>query len=776
MNDATSASAINGDGSRLVIEHSRITQTQLDALDDTDSFATAWHDAVRKAAATAAASQLSGKGVSSSFVSWGGRGRGGRGLARRTFQPKDVVVENVRLEYVGSDMASSRTLLEGATLKLLSSRSPPAAEDDEAEERGGERTRIYALVGHNGSGKSSLLRRIHAGKVPGFPPHLGILYIPQDHLLLGGDEEGDNSNGTAALNMMSPFQYLLKQQAVHAKTSHTTMQLEMEKLEQEMEELNVDTEEGQRRLEELGQQLSELEEVIQQDTASGAIQERHDQVRNALAFMGIDSHFQTVPMSRLSPGMRKKVSLAAALVCPYDLLLLDEPTNHLDVSGLLQLRQLLDIVTSSSSLSPRDGDGGSGATVLMVSHDYDFLNDMATDIIHLAGQTLSYYPGNYDDFRYYCQQGQLHHLRQTVVLEKKKTAMQQQLDHLQKSASKPRASSSSNSGGVASSGSVTKKKGKQIVTQRKKIEKVADAEHRLKTSDPKATAAMDALTRRGLTTQQVLRQTQKKHIAAILPPDKAVQFVFRPVTSQWHEPVIMAIDVGKAQQNSTEYEEEVKQDDDQAYTQEFTLTKKGFLFDCVDLSIEEGGRYCILGSNGCGKSVLLKILAKLEQPDEGNVKHALNLDVGYLDEYVVEGTMHAAHQLKTENALSFLSVRYPKKTEKDIRGELTAFGLSPKQATTDLRFLSGGERRRLCLANIMLSDPHVLLLDQPTSNLDMESVDALAYGLSKWDGTVVIVSHDANFIRSIDAKCYVLLDGKLQWVEYGINAYLRSFA
>jgi ATPase subunit of ABC transporter with duplicated ATPase domains len=144
----------------------------------------------------------------------------------------------------------------------------------------------------------------------------------------------------------------------------------------------------------------------------------------------------------------------------------------------------------------------------------------------------------------------------------------------------------------------------------------------------------------------------------------------------------------------------------------------------------------------------------------------LNLDVAFLDQQIVDALIHDNEGETT--ALTFLSDKFPHKTNQDIRGELTAFGLStPQQVSgTPVRFLSGGERRRLCLAACLLSDPQLLILDEPTSNLDVESVEALIYGLSKWNGTVVMASHDANFLRSLEAKCFVLMpeEGKLRRV------------
>jgi len=238
------------------------------------------------------------------------------------------------------------------------------------------------------------------------------------------------------------------------------------------------------------------------------------------------------------------------------------------------------------------------------------------------------------------------------------------------------------------------------------------------------------------------------------------------------------MDVGKAQRTQDQalvFAEDLKADNS-SLPQQDVVTKPDFLFDCVELSIDEGGRYCILGSNGCGKSVLLRILAKLIEPEEGTVKHALNLGIGFLDQDYIERVCgELVDNDNSQNALSFLSKRFPTKTQKEIRGELTAFGLSPSQATTNIMFLSAGERQRLFLVDIMLNSPQLLILDNPTSSLDMESVEALVFGLSTWNGTVVMVSHDANFIREVDAKCFALVHGKLRRVD-GIDAYLRSFA
>lgn len=213
---------------------------------------------------------------------------------------------------------------------------------------------------------------------------------------------------------------------------------------------------------------------------------------------------------------------------------------------------------------------------------------------------------------------------------------------------------------------------------------------------------------------------------------------------------------------------------------EVIITKKeGYLFDCVDLCINEGGTYCFLGKNGCGKSTLLRLVAKREEPKEGCVQHANNIQIGFFDQNAMDELLDVANQSpNTMTALSYLTGCFPSRAEQELRGELTNFGLSPEQAGTNIRFLSGGERCRLCLARIMLDNPHVLCLDNPTSNLDVESVEALIYGLQHWKGgTIIMVSHDANLVRSLNAECAVLMEeeGKLRRVEGTIDEYLRTF-
>lgn len=431
-----------------------IVTSQLESLDDTDALASAWAEALETA-------------TSSNKLIWGGRGKGGRGLARRTYQRYDIVVENVRLEYVSQDNLPCRVMLEGATLKLLS-------------------PRIYVLVGINGVGKSTLLRRIEAGKIPGFPPHISSMYIPQE---------------VVRQSELSPIDIVMNHHDRYLEQSTSANQNRIEHLEAQMEALDLTTEEGETQMQELCEQISALEE----ESEPGRQDVIRHQAKEALRFFGIHEDTWNTMSGELSGGHQKRIILACALFCHNDLLLLDEPTNFLDVEGLLQLRRLISICTERNT------------TILMISHDVDLVNEVATDIIHMFDNKLTYYPGNYRDFIAYKAQRDLHSLRQNVALEKKREAIMNSIDNLKKVSIPKR-------GGA-------KKKGKQIESRKKKLEKIGLEKDELghRWTAQKAGAgiregainSVDATTRKHLTHGQLLKHANT-NVANV--PDKAVQF------------------------------------------------------------------------------------------------------------------------------------------------------------------------------------------------------------------------------------------------------------
>ena len=435
-----------------------------------------------------------------------------------------------------------------------------------------------------------------------------------------------------------------------------------------------------------------------------------------------------------------------------------EPTNHLDMEGIIQLRGLIQTMHDQQT------------TVVIVSHDVNLINSVATDVIHFADQSLTYYRGNYIDFLIAKQQHDLHKSRQQQSLEKQRGSMIKAMDNLKKKGS-----------GANNSGS--KKLSKAVSSRKKKLERhgIEKDEHGHRMTTQKASTgikagsinALDASTRKN----QSYKELSKRADISVAPvPDKAVQFCFHDTNCVWGEALISALDVGHGF--------DIPQDHN-ANTSEQTspvnyvdpCLEKGMLFDSVDLSIEENKTVCILGSNSSGKTTLLKILAKEIAPREGEVHYAHNANICYFDQ-------HKADELVTDGmhkygqdtcSITLLCQMFPKKIEQDIRKSLADFGMGPQQSSTHIQFLSGGERCRLCLSMLMLQDPHVLIMDEPSNHLDPESVEALAYGLKNWNGTVVMVSHDVHLIRLLEGTCYVLVEteGKLRRLEGGIDSFLK---
>jgi ATPase subunit of ABC transporter with duplicated ATPase domains len=411
----------------------QISQIQLDSLDDTDCYASIWEQILSQ-----------DRKQSSNTNLWGGRGKGGRGLARRTIQPKDIVVEDVSLQYLGR----SDAFLEGATIKLL-------------------HNHVYALIGRNGCGKSTLIKRMYSQKVPGWSSQWSSLYIPPDL--------------SPEFFNLSPLQVIEKYHEDFKNNTNTATEARIVDLEEEMDKLDPENE--QEAIEKLCAEMSILEDAM--SSGVNLLMHKDKDVRDFLQNLQIDAD---TPCGNLEPAQQKEVLLlvASLLGDMVNLVLLDEPARNLSVRGLLRLRQLIE---SSSS------------TILMVSHDIDLINDVSTDIIDMHAQKLHYYPGNYDSYRLMKEQRSHHLLQQSVEMEKKQDKLKSTLQHLKEQPTSRR------KGGAT-------KKAKAIASHRRKMEW-----H--KESIKKLDASSEILPeRKGLTPAQRLKLAETIKTT----PDKAVQF------------------------------------------------------------------------------------------------------------------------------------------------------------------------------------------------------------------------------------------------------------
>lgn len=175
------------------------------------------------------------------------------------------------------------------------------------------------------------------------------------------------------------------------------------------------------------------------------------------------------------------------------------------------------------------------------------------------------------------------------------------------------------------------------------------------------------------------------------------------------------------------------------------------LFRAVDLDIKKGERVFLIGSNGCGKTSLFRILMDQYKPDCGEFKFGTRVQVGYFDQAQRGLT-------ESKSALDEVWDEYPRMTETAVRTALAAFLFKGDDIYKKISELSGGERARVALLKLMLSGANFLLLDEPTNHLDITSCEALENALLNYDGTLLVISHDRYLINKLADRVYKLTD------------------
>ena len=183
------------------------------------------------------------------------------------------------------------------------------------------------------------------------------------------------------------------------------------------------------------------------------------------------------------------------------------------------------------------------------------------------------------------------------------------------------------------------------------------------------------------------------------------------------------------------------------------------LFSDFTFSFQKGQRIGLVGRNGSGKSTLLDILTGRTEPDNGSVDKGVNTHFGYYDQL---GRDLQASKTVLEYAEDIgKTIRLSEKEEMSASAFLERFGFPPRMQRTPIGMLSGGERRRLYLITRLLSNPNFLILDEPTNDLDIETIENLEDYISSFSGTVVITSHDRTFLDITTEMLLVIRDGKI---------------
>ncbi len=194
------------------------------------------------------------------------------------------------------------------------------------------------------------------------------------------------------------------------------------------------------------------------------------------------------------------------------------------------------------------------------------------------------------------------------------------------------------------------------------------------------------------------------------------------------------------------------------------------VYQGMNFEAERGRRIVLVGPNGAGKSTLLKLLAGVLPVQQGEREPGYNVRTGYYSQYRVE-MLNPAHTVLEE------ALDTPQRvTEMAVRTLLGCFLFQGDDVFKRVSVLSGGEKSRLALVKLLLDPPNLLLMDEPTTHLDMSSIDALAYALDQFEGTLIFISHDVYFIRALANHVVHVNDGALMHYPGGYDYFIEKTA
>ena len=414
-----------------------------------------------------------------------------------------------------------------------------------------------------------------------------------------------------------------------------------------------------------GHRIAELEAALVEADAWSA----PSRAEQLLAGLGFAPDQWMNPVSSFSGGWQMRLALARALMAPSELLLLDEPTNHLDLDAMLWLERWL---------------GAYEGTVLLISHDTEFLDAVARVILHFDQGKLIRYRGGHQDFL----MQRAERLRQTRLAWEKQTRETARLQSF-------------------------------IDRFKAKATKAKQAQSRVK-----ALARMEAL--------------------APLQVEAGIDIRI-PEPQSMPDPLLVLDTV------STGY----------------TLadgTARPILKD-VTLMVRGGARIGVLGVNGAGKSTLIKTLANELAPLDGERRASKGLEIGYFAQQQLD-------MLDPESTpLQHLARLAPQSREQDLRNYLGGFGFSGDTVNGPVAPMSGGEKARLALSLIVWQKPNLLLLDEPSNHLDVDTREALATALAEFPGSVLLVSHDRHLLRTTVDDFWIVADGHVMEFDGDLEDY-----
>jgi len=486
------------------------------------------------------------------------------------------------------------------------------------------------LIGRNGTGKSSLLKVI-SGRTKlddgllTFQQGLQIAYVEQEPEFNPQASVFDTvaSGLSNAMELITQYELLTSQLGTDDDTALLDQMLHLQSSIDEVDGWNLE-----------------------------------NRVQTTLQKLNLD---RSRLIATLSGGMKKRVALARALVSAPDVLLLDEPTNHLDFSSIAWLEDLL-----------RDYRG----SLLFITHDRRFLDNVATRIVELDRGHLQSYPGNFSAY-------QIRKAEQLAIED----------------------------------------------TESAKFDKVLAQE--------------EVWIRKGVEARRTRNEGRVRRLEAL----RLERSRRRDQQGQ------VKLELTAGERSGKIVAELVNVD--KSYDDRFIVRH----FNAI---IQRGDKIGLIGVNGAGKTTLLRLILGEEAPDSGTIRQGARLQVAYFDQM--------REQLNDE--LSLVETIAPGSDWVEINGQrrhvmtyLNDFLFAPERARSPVKTLSGGERNRLLLARLFAKPANVLVLDEPTNDLDIDTLELLEQLLEEYEGTVFLVSHDRTFLDNVVTQV-VVAEGDGIWKEY----------
>lgn len=387
------------------------------------------------------------------------------------------------------------------------------------------------------------------------------------------------------------------------------------------------------------------------------------EAKGVLKGLGFSDEDMDKPISILSGGEKTRVLLGKLLLKKPTLLLLDEPTNHLDSEAIEWLEVFLKQYKG---------------TVILISHDRYFLDQVVNRIFEIHNKKLKSYNGNYSKF---------------IELSAAEKEIEQ----------------------------------KKYEDQQKDIKKQEESIERLKSYG------------------------REKHIRRARSKEKALnkievfdkpEYLRKKAKIEFNPTITSGNDVLQIRNASMGYGERI-------------------LFKDLNLDIYRGEKVALIGANGIGKSTLFKIIMNEIVPLSGEIKFGTNVNISYFHQE--QKTLNLNNTIIDE-----IWDNNPNLTQTSIRNMLGSFLFEGEEVFKQISTLSGGERARIAILKLILSNANFLLLDEPTNHLDIDSKEVLEQALFGYTGTIFTISHDRYFLNTVVDKVLVL-------DENGITEYLGNY-